>query len=106
MEENPQKNSFGLILTRGYILGIIGIVLLTAVAGYFVVNRQTDEPTPIACTQEAKLCPDGSAVGRTGPNCEFAECPGVNPSPTPTPSPVPAVFGSPATFAINTQAKF
>ena len=28
-----------------------------------------------ACTQEAKLCPDGSAVGRTGPNCEFAACP-------------------------------
>jgi hypothetical protein len=24
---------------------------------------------------EAKICPDGSAVGRTGPNCEFAECP-------------------------------
>ncbi len=24
---------------------------------------------------EAKLCPDGSAVGRTGPNCEFAACP-------------------------------
>jgi len=30
---------------------------------------------PRACTQEAKICPDGSAVGRTGPNCEFAECP-------------------------------
>ena len=28
-----------------------------------------------ACTQEAKVCPDGSAVGRTGPNCEFAPCP-------------------------------
>jgi putative hemolysin len=28
-----------------------------------------------ACTEEAKLCPDGSAVGRTGPNCEFAPCP-------------------------------
>ncbi|MCA9360999.1 hypothetical protein KC845_00425 [Candidatus Kaiserbacteria bacterium] len=30
---------------------------------------------PVACTMEAKLCPDGSAVGRVGPNCEFAECP-------------------------------
>lgn len=30
---------------------------------------------PIACTMEAKICPDGSAVGRTGPQCEFAECP-------------------------------
>ena len=24
---------------------------------------------------EAKACPDGSYVGRTGPNCEFAACP-------------------------------
>jgi len=28
-----------------------------------------------ACTQEAKLCPDGSSVGRTGQSCEFAPCP-------------------------------
>lgn len=27
------------------------------------------------CTTDAELCPDGSSVGRTGPNCEFAECP-------------------------------
>jgi len=32
---------------------------------------------PIACTQEAKICPDGSFVGRTSPKCEFAECPAV-----------------------------
>jgi len=32
-------------------------------------------PSQTACTQEAKLCPDGSAVGRAGPNCEFAACP-------------------------------
>lgn len=34
-------------------------------------------PTPkiTACTQEAKLCPDGSSVSRTGPNCEFTACP-------------------------------
>ncbi|TSD03348.1 MAG: Uncharacterized protein Athens071416_29 [Parcubacteria group bacterium Athens0714_16] len=29
----------------------------------------------IFCTTEAKLCPDGSGVGRTGPNCDFAPCP-------------------------------
>lgn len=29
----------------------------------------------VACTMEAKLCPDGSSVGRSGPNCEFAPCP-------------------------------
>lgn len=31
---------------------------------------------PVACTLEAKICPDGSAVGRTGPDCAFAACPG------------------------------
>lgn len=30
---------------------------------------------PVACTLEAKICPDGTSVGRTGPNCEFAPCP-------------------------------
>ncbi len=29
----------------------------------------------VACTMDAKICPDGSAVGRTAPNCEFAPCP-------------------------------
>lgn len=28
-----------------------------------------------ACPADAKQCPDGSYVGRTGPNCEFAPCP-------------------------------
>jgi benzodiazapine receptor len=37
------------------------------------LNSQTINP--VACTMEAKLCPDGSAVGRTGPKCEFAPCP-------------------------------
>lgn len=42
----------------------------------------TIEPAPvndgtIACPMDAKLCPDGSSVGRTGSNCEFAECPPV-----------------------------
>lgn len=30
---------------------------------------------PVACTMDAKMCPDGSYVGRVGPNCEFATCP-------------------------------
>lgn len=34
---------------------------------------------PVACTMDAKICPDGSYVGRTAPNCEFAACPAANP---------------------------
>lgn len=30
----------------------------------------------VGCTMEAKICPDGSAVGRSGPLCEFEKCPG------------------------------
>ena len=30
----------------------------------------------VVCTADAKQCPDGSYVGRTGPHCEFAPCPG------------------------------
>ncbi|HRZ30517.1 MAG TPA: DUF333 domain-containing protein [Candidatus Paceibacterota bacterium] len=29
---------------------------------------------PVVCTKEAKICPDGSAVGRVGPDCEFTSC--------------------------------
>lgn len=34
---------------------------------------------PISCTADAKLCPDGTAVGRIGPKCEFAPCPTTSP---------------------------
>ncbi len=40
------------------------------------VDPPLQDSTTVACTMEAKICPDGSAVGRTGPNCEFAACPG------------------------------
>lgn len=36
---------------------------------------------PAACTFEAKQCPDGSYVGRSGPKCEFAACPTANACP-------------------------
>jgi hypothetical protein len=38
-------------------------------------SKKLVPPIQQACTMEAKICPDGSAVGRTGPNCEFPPCP-------------------------------
>lgn len=35
----------------------------------------------VVCTMEAKMCPDGSYVGRTGPKCEFTACPTAVASP-------------------------
>lgn len=34
-----------------------------------------EPPAQVGCTEEAKICPDGSAVGRVGPSCDFAPCP-------------------------------
>lgn len=37
-------------------------------------DRMVAEPVD-GCTKEAKICPDGSSVGRNGPSCQFASCP-------------------------------
>ena len=56
------------------------IVVALAVVLVAVLNFTGNNGLPgKACTEEAKLCPDGSAVGRTGPNCEFSACPDVPP---------------------------
>lgn len=53
------------------------VLLLVGAVGTYLLT--TDTPIlPVACTQEAKICPDGSSVGRTEPNCEFATCPAVS----------------------------
>lgn len=58
------------------ILLIGAAVIASAAGGYLWWKGKTKNVTQVVCTQEAKLCPDGkTSVGRTGPNCEFAECP-------------------------------
>jgi len=62
----------------------------TATSGFIILENDNPSGNPAnsksfevpvkfsggtVCTQEAKLCPDGSYVGRTGPNCAFAPCP-------------------------------
>lgn len=50
-------------------------VSLPSTANPIIQNPKIEEPKGIACTLEAKLCPDGSSVGRSGPDCVFSECP-------------------------------
>ncbi len=50
-------------------LGAIGFVAV------FINNNLN-----IACTEDAKRCPDGSYVGRNGPRCEFDPCPAAKSS--------------------------
>jgi len=56
-----------------WIIIVLALVIVGVGAGYYF--SPSNDETPGGCTQEARLCPDGSAVGRTGPNCEFASCP-------------------------------
>ena len=53
---------------------IVAVFIIAALAGgaYYFTRKPAGQ---VACTMEAKLCADGSYVGRTGPNCEFAPCP-------------------------------
>lgn len=58
------------------ILIILGILIISGglIGGKYYFSKVNDNKQK-ACTLEAKICPDGSSVGRTGPNCEFATCP-------------------------------
>jgi len=66
---------------KGFIISLVIAVVVVAIlgtGGYFVYKQYSapkEQPKTVACTQEAKVCPDDSSVGRTGPNCEFAVCP-------------------------------
>lgn len=66
--------------TAFLIIGGVGVLIIATigVAGRYLLPSTPTPPEtePVFCTQEAKQCPDGSYVGRTGPNCEFAACPG------------------------------
>ena len=61
---------------------IFPVILLVGIGGaagyYYFFKNQTSVSIPKACTAEAKICPDGSSVGRMGPNCEFAPCPSIS----------------------------
>jgi len=60
---------------KGFVIPlIITVIALLIVSGVYIYYKQSVNQ-PVACTMEAKLCPDGSYVGRTGPKCEFTPCP-------------------------------
>ncbi len=70
------------------VLIVIGFIFIGGlISAYFMKQNSNNEiaaiptPTPVkdqvACTQDAKQCPDGSYVSRQGPNCEFTKCPEI-----------------------------
>lgn len=56
------------------IFAVIVVILLATTGGLYFYHQKPGNQRQ-ACTLEAKICPDGTAVGRSGPNCGFAACP-------------------------------
>lgn len=75
------KTSLGVIIIVIIIITVwmfIGIYEKDKLTGEPEISQSFQENFKIghkACTMEAKICPDGSTVSRTGPKCEFAMCP-------------------------------
>lgn len=56
----------------------LALAIIAGAARMFITPASAPAPTEpgeeVACTMDAMMCPDGTYVGRTGPNCEFV-CP-------------------------------
>jgi hypothetical protein len=71
-----------MIMRKVVLLLFIILPIITFILGMnyqnIIDNVNSFIPQQKSCTYEAKICPDGSSVGRSGPNCEFAPCPTVS----------------------------
>ena len=59
---------------KSLLLGIV-IILIVGIGGFVYRNAVERQILPTACPLDAKICPDGATVGRSGPSCAFASCP-------------------------------
>ncbi len=66
-------------MMQKYLLAVIAILLVMGGGYYYFALKQPAGGR--SCSLEAKLCPDGSTVGRGGPKCEFAACPSTDQTP-------------------------
>jgi hypothetical protein len=60
------------------VLIFMGVVLWQIIGMSSTKELPDDDYEPVVCNRDALMCPDGSYVGRTAPNCDFAECPVLN----------------------------
>ncbi len=73
-------------MSNKFLLGALAILIVSGASVFALIrnisplnvypdNTYPTEEEQVFCTMEAKLCPDGSYVGRTGKDCHFADCP-------------------------------
>jgi len=63
-----------MIRSKKVIIAVVIIIIVGVMALWFLIKGGEE---PVACTMDAKQCPDGSYVGRVPPKCDFAACPEV-----------------------------
>lgn len=51
------------------------VLVILSVFLMFLIACQQATKKEMQCTLDVVQCPDGSYVGRAGPNCEFEPCP-------------------------------
>ena len=56
------------------ILVLVGVVVF-AIFPNQVNHGEDNNNGTVVCASEAKICPDGTTIGRVAPDCEFALCP-------------------------------
>lgn len=73
------------LITQTMKTTLIAVLIIALAVLGFMYYKQDPIPTGtvpsrngddgVVCTMDAMQCPDGSYVGRKGPNCEFSPCP-------------------------------
>ncbi|MDD2657122.1 MAG: hypothetical protein PHD04_00450 [Candidatus Pacebacteria bacterium] len=59
---------------KGLFLGIV-LIIVVGFGGLVYRNAVEHPSQPIACPMDARMCPDGTSVARTGLSCTFPACP-------------------------------
>ena len=62
---------------KSLLLGVLALIIL-GVGGFLYRSALEHPAQQIACPLDARMCPDGTSVARTGPSCSFPECPPPN----------------------------
>lgn len=62
---------------KSLFLGIL-LVIIIGIGGLVYRNAVEHPLQPITCPMDALVCPDGTAVSRTGNSCTFSPCPPPN----------------------------
>lgn len=85
MKNNTKKTYIVIAIV---VIAVLLFIFWPSVSAMFLKSQVSSNPSsgssnqpttqnPVACTEEAKLCSDGTSVVRSGPKCEFAACPNI-----------------------------